>query len=88
MESKTEQQLKLSKLEEGEYMFKVAVTGTDPDSLESKGEAVGIVTVFPGKKSFQVNRRRNLLTFLEQDIILDENDHNLFQSPRQNGRKW
>ena len=52
MESKTEQQLKLSKLEEGEYKFKVTVTGTDPASLESKGEAVGIVTVFPGKTSF------------------------------------
>ena len=52
MESKTEQQLKLSKLEEGEYKFKVTVTGTDPASLELKGEAVGIVTVFPGKTSF------------------------------------
>ena len=51
MEGKTEQQLKLSKLEEGEYKFKVTVTGTDPASLESKGEAVGIVTVFPGKTS-------------------------------------
>ena len=51
MESKTEQQLKLSKLEEGEYKFKVTVTGTDPASLDSKGEAVGIVTVFPGKTS-------------------------------------
>ena len=60
MESKTEQQLKLSKLEEGEYKFKVTVTGSDPASLDSKGEAVGIVTVFPGKTSFYAETRTNL----------------------------
>ena len=53
MESRTEKHLKLSKLEEGKYMFKVTVTGTDPVSLDSKGEALGTVTVFPGK-SFQM----------------------------------
>ena len=49
MESKTEQQLKLSKLEEGTYKFKVTVVGSQPSPQGSSGEAVGVVTVFPGK---------------------------------------
>ena len=49
MESKSEQQLKLSKLEEGTYKFKVTVIGSQSDKEVSKGEAIGIVTVFPGK---------------------------------------
>ena len=53
MESKSEQQLKLSKLEEGTYTFKVTVVGSKSEKIVSKGEAVGIVTVFPGNyKSF------------------------------------
>ena len=53
MESKSEQQLKLSKLEEGTYKFKVTVVGSKSEKIVSKGEAVGIVTVFPGNcKSF------------------------------------
>ena len=48
MESKSEQQLKLSKLEEGTYKFKVTVVGSKSEKIVSKGEAVGIVTVFPG----------------------------------------
>ena len=50
MESKTDQQLKLSKLEEGIYKFKVTVVGSQPPSLGSRGEAIGVVTVFPGRK--------------------------------------
>ena len=46
MESKTEQQLKLSKLEEGIYKFKVTVTGSEP--IASTGTAIGVVNVFPG----------------------------------------
>ena len=49
MESKSEQQLKLSKLEEGTYKFKVTVIGSQSDKIVSKGDAIGIVTVFPGK---------------------------------------
>ena len=49
MESKSEQQLKLSKLEEGIYKFKVTVVGKQSENLMSKGEAVGVVTVFPGR---------------------------------------
>ena len=53
MESKSEQQSKLSKLEEGTYKFKVTVVGSQSEKIVSKGEAVGIVTVFPGtNKSF------------------------------------
>ena len=48
MESKSEQQLKLSKLEEGTYKFKVTLVGSKSEKIVSKGEAVGIVTVFPG----------------------------------------
>ena len=48
MESKSEQQLKLSKLEEGTYKFKVTVVGSKSEKIVSKGEAVGIVTGFPG----------------------------------------
>ena len=48
IESNTEKELKVSKLKEGEYKFKVTVTGNDPTSL---GVAVGIITVLPGKKS-------------------------------------
>lgn len=50
MESKTDQQLKLSKLEEGIYKFKVTVVGSQPSPLGSKGEAIGVVTVFPALK--------------------------------------
>ena len=46
--SKNEQQLKLSGLEEGTYQFKVTVMGTQPAPAGSKGEAIGVVTVFPG----------------------------------------
>ena len=49
MESKTDQQLKLSKLEEGIYKFKVTVVGSQSSSQGSRGEAIGVVTVFPGK---------------------------------------
>ena len=49
MESKSEQQLKLSKLEEGTYKFKVTVVGSQSEKVVSKGEAIGTVTVFPGK---------------------------------------
>ena len=49
MESKSEQQLKLSKLEEGTYKIKVTVIGSQSDKIVSKGDAIGIVTVFPGK---------------------------------------
>ena len=47
--SKNEKQLKLSKLEEGTYQFKVTVTGSQPAPAGSKGEAIGVVTVFPGR---------------------------------------
>ena len=49
MDSKNEQRLKLSKLEEGTYQFKVTVTGTQPVPAGSKGEAFGVITVFPGR---------------------------------------
>ena len=50
MESKTDQQLKLSKLEEGIYKFKVTVVGSQSSSQGIRGEAIGVVTVFPGKR--------------------------------------
>ena len=49
MASKNEQQLKLSKLEKGTYQFKVTVTGREPEPTGSKGEAIGVVTVFSGR---------------------------------------
>ena len=51
MESKSEQQLKLSKLEEGVYKFKVTVLGSKPTPMGYRlsGEAIGVVTVFPGR---------------------------------------
>ena len=48
MFSNNEQQLKLSKLEEGTYKFKVVVAGSYPAPAGSKGEAIGVVTVISG----------------------------------------
>ena len=48
MFNSNQQQLKLSKLEEGRYEFKVTVTGSEPAPAGSKGEAIGVVTVLSG----------------------------------------
>ena len=48
MFNSNQQQLKLSKLEEGRYEFKVTVVGSEPAPVGSKGEAIGVVTVLSG----------------------------------------
>lgn len=67
MENKSQMMLKVSKLEEGTYTFKVKVTSQAVPGLV--GEATASVNVFPGK-IICISELRTFITFMNSNNLI------------------